>query len=513
MKLPRHAFQTYWDVHAWSGALAAIVLCAMFFAGAFALFHEELAEWQDVRAHHAGGAPCPPGALEPLASAAADAAPFAARTIFLTLPHAESGEAGCGPVSIEMRGASPVERHVVLGDARTGEVLPRRSNVSTFLFYLHFLYHPDLLGGAGMYLAGLLGVVLLLAIVSGVLIHLKDLARQLHRYREERGTRVIFSDLHKVLGVMGLPFQTMVALTGAIICFAAPLARVWQGPVFGGDPQGGLRAFFDIERAPPAVGEEGARISIDEILARASAALPEMEPESLRIDHHGDAASSVEVRGPVRDVLFGMARVRVLAADGEIASVSVLDSARATHVLMRWVYGLHYAWALGVPTKLVYGLLALAGCATLLTGNWIWLARRDRERKRRGNRVLARLTLGGGLGIAVAVAAMFLANRVVPFSLAWHLDAELGAFVLAWSAAMVASFTMRDEARCAIALLATAGAGFVLTALASVAVSPLNALTAPMSIPGAVDLGSIALGGILVGCALLVQRLAARRAQ
>ncbi|UJR86662.1 PepSY-associated TM helix domain-containing protein [Sandaracinus amylolyticus] len=504
MKLPRHAFQTYWDVHAWSGAIAAIVLNAMFFAGVFALFHEEIALWQDPRAHHAPGAVCSDAQLEPLVASALERAGFPVRTAFVTVH-----EGACAPTTIDLRGVEAHQRRVVIGDARSGEVLDQRSNVATFLFYFHFLYHPD--AGWGMYVAGLFGLALLLAIVSGVLIHLKDLARQLHRYRDdEHGVRVLFSDLHKVLGVMGLPFQTMVALTGTIICFAAPLARAWQAPVFANDPNAALQAFFDIDRAPPPSDVEGSRLALDELVARARAAVPEMEPDSVRLTSPGDANSTVEVTGPVHGVLFGQARVRVRASDGEVLRVSVLDHARATHVLMRWVYGLHFAWTAGAVTKLLYALLGIAGCATLLSGNWIWLARRDRRREHRGNRVLARLTLGVGLGIANAVAAMFLASRVLPFSLAWHLEGEVAAFVLAWIGATIAAFVARDEARCAIALLVVSGATFSLVPLASIVVTPLRAFSG--SEVAAVDLGLAACGAIMLGCAALVRR-GARRAR
>jgi hypothetical protein len=55
MKLSRHAFTRFWDVHAWAGVAAGLVLHVMVFAGAFALFLEDLSAWQDL-AVPAGGA-------------------------------------------------------------------------------------------------------------------------------------------------------------------------------------------------------------------------------------------------------------------------------------------------------------------------------------------------------------------------------------------------------------------------------------------------------------------------
>ena len=118
MKLPRHAFQTYWDVHAWSGAIAAIVLNAMFFAGVFALFHEEIALWQDPRAHHAPGVACRDAQLEPLVASALERVAFPVRNVFVSVH-----EGACAPITIDLRGAEAHQRRVVIGDARSGEVL------------------------------------------------------------------------------------------------------------------------------------------------------------------------------------------------------------------------------------------------------------------------------------------------------------------------------------------------------------------------------------------------------
>lgn len=507
MKLPPRAFQTYWDVHAWAGALAGIVLSIMFFAGAFALFHEEIAAWQDPRAHRAAGTRCDQIALEPLLAAAIERAGTPIQSVQARVP-----DGSCAPIWIELRGTDPAQRRAWIADPGSGALLDARSNVATFLFHLHFLYEPATLGEAGMYVAGVLAVLLLLAIVTGVLIHLKVLVRQLHRFRAVQRVRVVLSDLHKVLGVMGVPFQAMMALTGALICLQGPLMMAWQGPVFDGDRALALRAFYDLERAPPARGEPGAPLSLDVLVARAREARPDMEPESVRVNHPGDAASTVDVQGHAEGVLFGYARVRLSASDGAVVHVTAPDSPRAPRVVTRWLYGLHYAWVGGALAKIVYALLAFAGCATILTGNAIWLERRDPARSRRGNRILAWLTLAGGLGVVVAVAAMFLANRVIPIETAWHLEGEVGAFVVAWLLVAASTWRTRDERRTAAAILALGGGGLALVPLLSVLVTPQHVGAALLHGEweiAIVDLGLLAAGLISLACAAAVRSLGA----
>ena len=47
MKLSRHAFVTFWDVHAWGGVLVSLVAYAMFVGGTFSVFYGPLRAWQD----------------------------------------------------------------------------------------------------------------------------------------------------------------------------------------------------------------------------------------------------------------------------------------------------------------------------------------------------------------------------------------------------------------------------------------------------------------------------------
>ena len=46
-KLSRHAFTRFWDLHAWSGVIAGLVLYIMFVTGGITLFHAQLETWEE----------------------------------------------------------------------------------------------------------------------------------------------------------------------------------------------------------------------------------------------------------------------------------------------------------------------------------------------------------------------------------------------------------------------------------------------------------------------------------
>lgn len=46
-KLSRHAFTRFWDLHAWCGVIAGLVLYIMFVTGGITLFHTQLETWEE----------------------------------------------------------------------------------------------------------------------------------------------------------------------------------------------------------------------------------------------------------------------------------------------------------------------------------------------------------------------------------------------------------------------------------------------------------------------------------
>src|SRR5690606_15505121 len=98
-------------------------------------------------------------------------------------------------------------------DPTRGEFVARRERLSDFLYHLHFLRLP--FTGLLELLAGVAAVALFVTIVTGLLIQLHRLLRELTQFRPAARTRTVASDLHKVLGVLGLPFQALYAFSGA----------------------------------------------------------------------------------------------------------------------------------------------------------------------------------------------------------------------------------------------------------------------------------------------------------
>jgi hypothetical protein len=286
-----------------------------------------------------------------------------------------------------------------------------------------------------------LAVGLLLALLTGVLIHLKDIVRQFHQFRIEKSRRVLWSDVHKVTGVMGLPFQLMYAYTGAFIVLAPLLLPSFEGPLFGGDTKRAEAALWGAnEDGGTLLGAPSENLSLDAIAARAKQARPDLKPEYFHLTHHGRDNGLVEVATFDGGTPHARVDLNVRARDGELLGDWQQTGAGAS--VRRWINGVHFVYFGGVTTRLLFLVLTLAGAATLISGNLIWIARRSKSRANEG---LARLTVGVGAGTWVAFGALFLASRALPFDWAHRGAAEELTFVGALALCVVWACVARDH--------------------------------------------------------------------
>jgi uncharacterized iron-regulated membrane protein len=114
-------------------------------------------------------------------------------------------------------------------DARTAEVLPTPQFEGSFMSVMFHL-HVDLYAGLwGKLFLGLMGLLLLVAIVSGVVLYAPFMRKlDFGTVRRERTTRTKWLDLHNLLGIVTMTWALVVGATGMINTWADLLLKYWQ---------------------------------------------------------------------------------------------------------------------------------------------------------------------------------------------------------------------------------------------------------------------------------------------
>lgn len=390
MKVASHLLKTHLPLHTWCGVVSALFLIVCFLAGALTLFLDDLNRW---------AAPPPPSVMPaPDARQQAQLLDYMAAhpeiTTTFTL-HLRTTADAPAPLSWERDG----EQFWATRDAngqwrRFSAPLPALGEV---LDDLHRT--AGIPGAVGGYTMGVVAVLYALALISGTVLLLPRLKRQLFALRPEGGRRRVWLDLHNLLGLTALPFHLVIAITTAVFVFYAPLEQAMRALSPAADT-GVAEAAGQGELLPPAT-----------LLARAQAFAPALQAERMVFDALDDRAEALVV------VLGGTAtggRRLYVALNPYGGALRYRNSGGSFyHAASDAFAALHFGNYGGYPLRWLYFVLALAGAVLFYTGNLLWLGKRARG-ERRDVQLLAALTVGTSCGAICGMATMLLTARFQP---------------------------------------------------------------------------------------------------
>ncbi len=511
----------YKTLHTWTGLIAGMALFICFFAGALTMFKGELGRW------------AAPPAKAPLAwvgeaqwpaliGATVAAHPAAARGFVLHLQPSEDVPAplvwrdppGRGPApgavffgaTLDQQG-NP--RSVPFQPTALGELIDQLHQTAGIPGRGHHLW--------GVYIMGAVSVLYALALVSGLIVLLPTLVKDLFALRAGKNRKRFWLDAHNVVGITSLPFHLMIALTVIVFAFHDQIYDGLQVAVYGDRPIFGDRPAQDHS----ATRDPGELLSPAQLSKRLAALAPSFQPREITYS----------------DVLTDHARVRVAGVDpghmlrgadrGFAAmdpySGAILDTAYLPGHEGPWTdivitfFALHFGNFGGAFMRWVYFLLGLSGAFLFYTGNLLWIETRRRKQRRGGDtpvqrrvtRAMASATVGVCWGSVAGVCAAMVAGKwlhgVVESQSALYMSAYYSVFLASVAWAFVAG-----PARSLVHLLA-ASAAF---ALAIPATSLLAAVlpSSPAWLHTAPDLLAVEVTALVGGLLLLVMtRRTARR--
>ncbi len=325
-------------------------------------------------------------------------------------------------------------------DPRSGKRLPDSELKlgSEFFYPMHYSLHLHWLE-LGYWIVGLAALVMLVALVSGVVIHRK-LFRELFTFRPGSNQQRKLLDLHNLTGVAALPFHFIFALSGLII-FAGiyfPVSETVLKPLALAD-LGKQAAASGLALQPSGVPAPLA--SIDGMVAEAKRrwAARGMPGEVgwLTVHHVGDARGHVSIHraGSDRVALVGQA-VHFEAASGRVLREEPPPSPILG--INEFLTGLHLQHFEHWLLRWFYVLGGLAGSVCIATGLLFFTGKRQQRHAAlgvSGARWVDALSVTSITGMLVATAAILVANRLLPAELPERGAWQERCFWLAWLAA------------------------------------------------------------------------------
>lgn len=262
--------------------------------------------------------------------------------------------------------ADRTKNRFLVVDARTARVLaepPFRDTVMYVLFRLHL----DMFAGLpGKLFLGLMGLLFVVAVVSGVVLYAPFMRRlDFGTVRRDRSKRVKWLDLHNLLGVATIAWVLVVGTTGVINTWADLIFKLWQH-----DQLTQMAGPYQNEPVP----EKPA--SLDAAVKTAKDTAPGMTPSFVAYpgsDFSSKRHYAIFMRGETPLTSRLLKPVLVDAVTGEMTATRDLPW-YATALLIS--QPLHFGDYGGMPMKIIWALLDIATIIVLVSGLYLWLARR-----------------------------------------------------------------------------------------------------------------------------------------
>lgn len=411
-------------LHIWGGLIFAWLLYAVFLTGTLSYFRDEISLWMRPE-------------IPPVMSIPTDAAERSVARLheigqgayrwLVDLPDARNPiarlavwrESGPGP-RFQREAFDPAT-----GRASTA----RATRGGDFLYYFHFDLHMP--WRLGRYLVGLAAMAMLVAILSGVIVHRRIFA-DFFTFRPGKAQRS-WLDAHNATGVLALPYHLVITWSGLVtLMFLYLPGGIEQA--FPDDRAAFYAAAGQGQATPPASGRPAPLVEIGPLMRQAERRWGGLRVGRIDVRRPLDANARIELTASDADHLaHGHPRLVFDGVGGRLLS----DSGRASWVVAteRTLYGLHLGRFADPALRWLLFCLGVAGTMMVATGLLLWAAARRRRGGRFGHRLVDHLNVATIAGLPLAIAGFFWANRLLPADMPGRAAWEGQVFFAVWAAA------------------------------------------------------------------------------
>ncbi|MEM1119786.1 MAG: PepSY-associated TM helix domain-containing protein [Bacteroidota bacterium] len=462
MENNKRDYNVFFNTHTVSGIAISVGLFVCFFAGAFALFLDDINYWQVAKKQEAYRTDI--DYEKALALVEAEGYKMEGRDFFLMLRDATEDYIQVSSQALKVPQDSTKEAFKLspedsLAHANffikidpdkyvvTARKFEAQHLLGSFLYHLHYYRQ---IPAVGIYIAGTVSLFFLFAIFTGVIIHWKKIISYFFTFRLKGSIKNLWTDGHTALGMIGLPFQFMYAVTGAFFGLSILLYIPFVAVMFDGDVDKALALLRPgvVTEEVAAVGDK-TTLGINDLVNKSLVDIDQDEIEYVRLQvrNYGNEAAQLVVSAQMdtEREFMGLTRTTFRLHDGAVLDHKPLDEITYTEAAPIVLGKLHFASFGGHLMKLVYFVLALLTCFVILSGVMIWIEARDTKayaHKATFNKNVGAIYLGLCLGMFPAIALFFCLVKLFPTA---NFDVLSGIFFAAWLGYTVYAYKIKSN--------------------------------------------------------------------
>ena len=414
VKIRSDILRIYQSLHTWTGIVTGVLLFIAFYAGALTIFKEPIDRWLSPPIEKMNSVV--PEKFDSLVNQVLGGYPESHRGFTLKLENTESVLA---PVSwSDHEGGRELDlahsfSYATLDDS--GKILVRESVPSALAELIDMLHRtaglPFFAGHdyLGVYVLGAAAVLYFLALISGVILLLPTLVKDLFALREGKNRKRFWLDAHNIVGIASLPFHMVISLTAIVFAFHDQFYDTLSVAVYRDQPM--------FTRAPPSAEafQPVNMLPVSELLNRVEQRAPNMKVTEMMFSGLDSKRPGVRVALMNTDYMVSGAREGYLGMNpytGDIMQTGMLPGQEGLWgSIVSKFFSLHFGSYGGNMVRWLYFALGIGGAFLFYSGNLLWLEKR-RKKQRRGAalpeqnlscRVMASATVGVCLGSVAGV--------------------------------------------------------------------------------------------------------------
>jgi uncharacterized iron-regulated membrane protein len=355
-------------LHKWSSLVSTIFLLVLCLTGLPLVFHHQIGGWLGTEVvSPALPADAPRATLDQVMAAAKGR--FPSRVGMYVSQEPDDDTIWYVTMGDTPRSSSGLMQVAV--DARTGRALAEPKIDGGVMGVIHTLHVELFAGQRGKLFLGLMGLLMLVGIVSGIVLYAPFMRKlRFGEVRRERSTRVKWLDLHNLLGIVTVTWALVVGATGMINTWADLVIAHWR------DDQ--VAQLLSHYRGLPPLAQLG---SLEKAVANAREREPRMKVAFIAFpgtawgsEHH----YGVFMRGRTRLTERLVQPVLVDAVTGEVSSSQRPPWYMTTLLLSQ---PLHFGDYGGVPMQWLWAVLDVLTILVLGSGLYLWLSKNGPARK------------------------------------------------------------------------------------------------------------------------------------
>ena len=495
-------------LHTWSGLLLSVLLYFIFITGTAGYFEKEITHWMQperpVISEKIDQRQIVKMAEQHLNITAPDA-----QSWWVVFPIARSYTAVIWWQESDEQGGRWKNNTI---DVQTGNpVITRETGGGKTLYAMHYVLHymPPTLA---YWITSLCALFMFIALITGVIVH-KKIFKEFFTFRPNKKQRS-WLDIHNLFSVLPIPFHLMITYSGLVFLMFTSMPGVIVGS-YGTDKEkhnSFVESVFEKVGHPEHNHEPANSLSMLSFMPEIESHWGKGTLREIGIEGRGTAGAHVQVKHHKYSGISEGEELIYHGITGELLFGSLKEptAQSASKKLYKVFTDLHEGNFAGTALRWLYFISGLMGAGMIATGMILWATKRREKARRMGTedsglKFVECSNVGIVVGLPIAIAVYFWANRIVPIDMENRASWEVNSLFITWFVMLIAPFILANK----LTLQALWVKQLLLASALYLLLPMLNALTSDKNLVSAVlqddwvmagfDLTMILIG-LIFGC-------------